>query len=1125
MIQPDEANTHHGVPAKAAADMLARREAEKQKVIASGNAQAVRRRLDEIEASRTENLNRWAWELLQNARDAAGAAGKLSVRVSFDGTKLTFRHDGPAFRDDEIAHLIFHGSTKRVGIGRFGTGFISTHLLSRVVTIQGPLHDGTVFKFDLDRRGNDAAALQQSMDNSWEAMKASLREGDTRGTDRYTSFTYSIGRDTEPVVRSGLKELRRVAPLILAFNPQFSSLSIQEDGEPVVYRVREREKPNGDLYELDIVDGSGREISTVIVSKRESVQVAIAVGCDDKPDLVLPGPKMSRLYVAFPLMKTDSFPFRAAVNSELFHPRTERDGIYLETDESPKSAENRPRFEHACDAFGPLMEHAARSGVSKLPELLVLTPPANLESVDVGWLKETIRTRVVKDLGDRPVFTTCGPKVISPRGAIIPFADAGKRHPLWKLCASLNDLKEFLPPESDVDIWNEVVASWSEFTGEPPERANEVRTLEDIVCFTAERKTVSALSEQVEGDVWAWLSLLLDAMRDQESLELAVKYAILPDQTGNLRKASDLFLDGGIQADLKVLAEEAGLPGRAGLLATQLSKSCYATKLKAQSQEDLLEAVVDAIGDVEEDQRAVAVRLFGLVANLKLDDWLERISVITAGEELHTTKVRLGASPRERLLMPIARWGDAKEFGELFPAEFVLHGDYATALDDEDWKWLSERKAVIASPIVTDSTEVEDFVTMMRKEPGQREVVRSKGKVLRSYIAYLVGELSVLERIRNSRRSGVLLLRFLMTFVVPNDTSAFSELDVECEDGEPRKCYRAAWIAQLLGRGWVKGEKRTSYLTVQSLTELLSDQPDVIKALLDDKYASLLRSLDLSAADLALRSIGKTDTDRMSLIRSLGIIADAVGSDPALVARFAATIQTDQGLRQYIEQRGTFIERIRRNQAFGFSVEQEFRAVFGDDLDVSITRTGLSHDFALSLIPGEEDDGGRLEVATPNRQAFVELKATRDSDAVHMSVRQVEAATEMPDRYWLCVVAIAEGDVTSELVRVNARFVCDIGVRLKEAWSQYEALQNATPKSAAPEGETAIEVTGQEVRFRISRKLWVGGLAFEDAMKLLKPGTTVSSPVAKVAPDEGDDAVATLAPAEPETPEAQAEQF
>jgi hypothetical protein len=61
-----------------------------------------------------------------------------------------------------------------------------------------------------------------------------------------------------------------------------------------------------------------------------------------------------------------------------------------------------------------------------------------------------------------------------------------------------------------------------------------------------------------------------------------------------------------------------------------------------------------------------------------------------------------------------------------------------------------------------------------------------------------------------------------------------------------------------------------------------------------------------------------------------------------------------------------------------------------------------------------------------------------------MSVNQVKAAIDTPEQYWLCVVAIEEGEVTSDIVRSNARFVCDIGFRLKDAWTRYEGLRDAT---------------------------------------------------------------------------------
>jgi hypothetical protein len=157
---------------------------------------------------------------------------RLSVTVRFDGSMLTFQHDGPSFRDEEIAYLIFHGSTKyddHVGLGRFGTGFISTHLLSRIVRIRGPLDGGTMFDFDLDRTGHDARAVERSLERSWEAMNASSRVRGGSDADRWTTFAYPIGPDTETVVQHGLRELSRTAPLVLAFNPQFSSLSIQAD--------------------------------------------------------------------------------------------------------------------------------------------------------------------------------------------------------------------------------------------------------------------------------------------------------------------------------------------------------------------------------------------------------------------------------------------------------------------------------------------------------------------------------------------------------------------------------------------------------------------------------------------------------------------------------------------------------------------------------------------------------------------------------------------------------------------------------------------------------------------------------------------------------------------------------
>jgi len=1074
------------------------REEAKNRVIAAGNAQAVFNRLGEIEKDRSANLSRWVWELLQNARDAAGTETNVHVVVGYDGSTLVFEHDGPPFRDDEIAHLIFHGSTKHdthKGIGRFGTGFISTHLLSRCVQIRGPLDDGTVFDFTLDRTGQDANELKEAMDRSWRAMNASIRSATNDDKDGRTTFSYPIDTNVAAVVIDGLEVLGRVAPLILAFNPQFNSLRITVNGTCRTYSAGEPSTPVDEVYNLPIVDEANESAATVLASKNGDVTVAIAVSTDSETseNATIPTDGMSRIYVAFPLSETSGYPFRAAVNSELLEPRTERDGIYLEAD----NLENRERYEHACRAFGALVEYVASQKMTKVTDLAMLTAPVGLRSVNADWLKTTINNLVVADLANRPILLTHGGAPICPARALIPIAGAGERSQLWTLYASLVEFRNRLPLEADIDGWNEVLNSWSAFTGEQPERRPETRTLESLVSYVQRLETVSALASKVQGDVWQWLSSLLELLRNTDKLHLAQTCAIIPSQSGALTKGSTLLVDGGIPAELKDLADELGISCRSELLATELEGSFYVNELDTKSLDDSMRDLLEALAADDEPRsekaRPAAVKLFCFVARRKLRIYLERIPIVTAGSRLTATRLKLSNPTRDRMLAPVARWQEnVREFADLYPGVHLLHPDYAVSLTcDDTWSWLCDVGAINTTPLVRDAGIVEDFLDVEQKD-GKKDKSRSKDKIERWHLAYFAEDDSVIDRVRGSRRLGILLVRFLLNAVIPKDPEAFSKIDVDCDEEKPRQCYGAAWIMPLLERRWIKlSEKQWARLTAESLAELLVDHPDIIKNLLGESQRPFLRVCDISPADLALRSVGRSETDRMSLIQSLNVIANVVGHDPAAVARFAATIQTDGKVLEYIQQRSDFIDRIARNQTFGLAVEREFRVSFPPETGVSIKRTGLGHDFVLAPIAGQEDDAGQVEMSFNDRRVWVELKATKTGDAVRMSVRQVEAATTSPECYWLCVVVIEDGQVTSEALHTKARFVCDIGNTLKDAWSKYKNLANAIPEAVGGDDEASLEVSGQEVKFRIGYKVWSDGLTFDAAVDKLRAGVTM----------------------------------
>lgn len=293
-------------------------------------AQDVFNSLKALENYASLHVSRWIWELLQNARDSAIPESSLHVSVSINKNKLAFRHNGMTFSKDQVAHLIHHGSTKQEGqIGRFGTGFLSTHIISKVPRVSGRLSDGKGFAFVLDRTGGSPKELSESMGRSSKEFVQSASTGIVAQEEHSTQFEYPLEDEVRDIARQGVESLEAYTPYVLAFNHEIETIEILRESDRRLYR-RLASKPLGGgqgetsggsvlTTQMEIECSSKGGVQKYLVATATGNAVTVAFLAQDiaKSIKIQFSPDVPRFFMAFPLFGTESMGFPGVINRTL----------------------------------------------------------------------------------------------------------------------------------------------------------------------------------------------------------------------------------------------------------------------------------------------------------------------------------------------------------------------------------------------------------------------------------------------------------------------------------------------------------------------------------------------------------------------------------------------------------------------------------------------------------------------------------------------------------------------------------------------------------------------------------------------------------------------------------------
>jgi len=371
-------------------------------------AKRIKEHLKPILSKSYELRKRWMWELLQNASDLGD---NVKARFEITADRIKFSHNGKPFTLDEAYNLIMPDSTKddetihkKSVIGQFGTGFISTHILSKIIQIEGIIEDDKQlysFNFHLDRSvRNEKDFLIQSIKDSEAEYQENLEEIDELPEDEFqTSFTYHINNTYsslkgQEIVNDGIESFKELIPYVLTFRPQLSEIEVVDRRTTTTKLTFKRHEVKSDIEDLIIIKTicykNGKHIKDRLIGSiiEKETEIAFPIeGIEESKFQLLPFPEECPiLFCAFPMIGTSEFNFPVVIHSESFVPNRERDGIEL----SDFDKENRERLVEAKIAFNRLLEITQKNEWTEAFNICRFTNPEISDAETRKWFVKKI---------------------------------------------------------------------------------------------------------------------------------------------------------------------------------------------------------------------------------------------------------------------------------------------------------------------------------------------------------------------------------------------------------------------------------------------------------------------------------------------------------------------------------------------------------------------------------------------------------------------------------------------------------------------------------------------------------------------------------------------------------------
>ena len=523
-------------------------ENETQQILLGVPAKRLLEKLSLIKNRIEDSKKRWFWELLQNASDYNE---KVSVKLIVNRKEIIFSHNGSPFNKKDVLSLIYPYSTKDEdtthtdNIGKFGTGFVSTHILSSLVKLQGICQDEDShfkFSFVLDRSMyNENApckeALIKAMKQARDDFEASAVN--VTPTEEFnTSFTYQLGKPLSslPAVNYNdidLDYLYDVIPYTLCFMPKVESIIIEDnrDGNHLFCISRQMKKDDCISF-LVTKDGQSTTKDFIYLSHND-VSTAFNVA----ESSIVPFPqKLSKLFCGLPLIGTEEVGVPILLNSLQFTPSQERESVEIQPD---VNEQNRKQFKDSTELYNKVLNYIEKKQLRNAYALVQLRRTYVGAQVSRTQFDKIFVSRYKEIALSHSIVQNVKGEFTPLSQMRLPFRDSKFDKVLYDNAVIIEQTT--FPRKEDYEKWFDAI-DFSIFT-------SQKYTYEMLAERIEQANNIHGLGQNIE-ESKEWLANCLMYFRDVNRYIFSEK-RLIPNQKGVLCLPSKLYYDADLPSELK----------------------------------------------------------------------------------------------------------------------------------------------------------------------------------------------------------------------------------------------------------------------------------------------------------------------------------------------------------------------------------------------------------------------------------------------------------------------------------------------------------------------------------------------------------------------------------------------